>query len=95
MPLFVDLDPPPHGLITLRARMLRRRKRAAAFAGLVLGPAAAAAVIVAVVVQTSAPPPFDHPALVRASDLPDVQVTIEGGARVAAIALGDDVYLVP
>ena len=46
MPLFADLEPPPHGLVTLRARMLRRRKRAAAFAGLLVAPAAAAAAIV-------------------------------------------------
>jgi hypothetical protein len=95
MPLFADLEPPPHGLITLRARMLRRRKRAAAFAGLVLGPAAAAAAIVAVVVQTSAPPPFDHPSLVRIADVHGVEVRIDGGARIPAISLGGDVYLVP
>jgi hypothetical protein len=94
MPLFADLEPPPHGLVTLRARMLRRRKRAAAFAGLVLGPAAAAAAIVAMVVQTSAPPPFDHPALVRSADVRGVQVVV-GDMRVPAIDLGNGVYLVP
>lgn len=95
MPLFADLEPPPHGLVTLRARMLRRRKRAAAFAGLVLGPAAAGAAIVAFVVQASAPAPFDHPALVRARDVHGVEVIVDGGARVPAISLGGDVYLVP
>lgn len=95
MPLFADLDPPPHGLVTLRARMLRRRKRAAAFAGLLVAPAAAAAAIVVVVMQASAPPPFDHPALTRTSDVRGVEVTVEGGVRVPAIALADDVYLIP
>lgn len=97
MPLLADLDPPPHGLVTLRARMLRRRKRAAAFAGLLVAPAAAAIAIVAIVLQTSAAaaPPFDHPALVRAADVRGVEVLVDGGARVPAIFLGGDVYLVP
>lgn len=76
--------------------MARRRKRAALFAGLVLGPAAATAAIVAVLVQGSAPPPFDHPALVRAGDVRGgVEVVVEGGARVPAVPLGENVHLVP
>lgn len=91
MPLLADLDPPPHGLVTLRARMRRRQKRAAMFAGLVLGPAAATAAVIAVVASTSAPPPFDHPALVQPVG---VEVTLDG-ATVQALPVSENVWLIP
>ena len=89
--LLADLDPPPHGLVKLRARLLRRRKRQALWAGLVLGPAAATAAIVAVLVQAPAPARFDHPALVEHVG---VEVVVDG-QRVRAVELSEGVYLVP
>lgn len=94
MPLLADLDPPPHGLVRLRARVLRTRKRQARWAGLVLGPAAATAAIVALVVHTAASPApalFDHPAL---GEHHGVEVIVNG-QRVRALEVGDGVWLVP
>jgi hypothetical protein len=91
--MLADLDPPPHGLIRLRARVLRVRRRQALWAGLVLGPAAATAAIVALIVQTSASPAlrFDHPALVEHHG---VEVVV-AGQRMRALEIADGVWLVP
>jgi hypothetical protein len=94
--MFGDLEPPPHGVLKLRARIAteeaRARSRRARVAALVLGPAAATAAIVALVVNAGAPHvTFDHPALAH---MTGVEVTVDG-ARIPAVVVSDGVYLVP
>ena len=100
MPLFADLEPPPHGLATLRARMARRHARTRWWAGLVVAPAATAAAVFAVWVgvprtePTVAARAFDHPALVAPESL-STPVIAQGDARLAAVSLADGIWLVP
>ena len=98
MSIFSDLEPPPHGLLKLRARIAteeaRVRSRRARIAALVLGPAAATAALVALVVNASSGAErvhFDHPALAHVEG---VAVRM-GDASVHALEVSDGVYLVP
>lgn len=103
MPLFADLDPPPHGLVTLRARMARRHHRTRRWTGLILGPVAAATAALALWVGFTQPDGgqvlhalrFDHPALAAPTSLVTPVIEGPGGARLAAIAVGDGMWLVP